>query len=96
MNICLRENRGLWKKTAVPWDRPAKQKEMRIMNTTAKALNLDEMEKVAGGAYFSITDDILLCTLGGPVGQIICIVDRLTDTDGEKTPAETGRRRSRS
>lgn len=66
------------------------------MNTTAKALNLDEMEKVAGGAYFSITDDILLCTLGGPVGQIICIVDRLTDTDGEKTAAETGRRRPRS
>ena len=66
------------------------------MNTTAKALNLDEMEKVTGGAYFSITDDILLCTLGGPVGQILCIVDRLTDTDGEKTPAETGRRRSRS
>ena len=66
------------------------------MNTTAKALNLDEMEKVTGGAYFGIMEDVLLCTLGGPVGQIICIVDRLTDTDGEKTPAESGRRRSRS
>ena len=65
------------------------------MNTTAKALNLDELENVTGGAYFGVMDDILLCTLGGPVGQIICIVDRLTDTDGEKKPAEAGRRRSR-
>ena len=66
------------------------------MNTTAKALNLDELENVTGGAYFGVMADVLLCTLGGPVGQIICIVDRLTDTDGEKTPAESGRRRPRS
>ena len=65
------------------------------MNTTAKALNLDELENVTGGAYFGVMADVLLCTLGGPVGQIICIVDRLTDTDGEKTPAEAGRRRPR-
>ena len=66
------------------------------MNTTAKALNLDELEKVTGGAYFGIMADVLLCTLGGPVGQILCIVDHITDTDGEKSPAETGRRRPRS
>ena len=66
------------------------------MNTTAKVLNLDELEKVTGGGYYDIMRDVLLCTLGGPVGQIICIVDRITDTDGEKVPAETGRRRPRS
>ena len=66
------------------------------MKTTAKALNLDELENVTGGAYFGIMEELLRCTLGGPVGQIICIVDRITDTDGEKVPAETGRRRPRS
>ena len=65
------------------------------MNTTMKALKLNEMEKVSGGDCYDIMGEILLCTLGGPVGQIIVAVDHLTGAASEKT-TEAGRRTPRS
>ena len=66
------------------------------MNTTMKALNLNEMGKVSGGGFYDIMSDVLLCTLGGPVGQMLVIIDHMTDNDGEKSAAETGRRSPRT
>ena len=50
---------------------------------TMNALNLDEMEKVSGGDYYDTMSDILLCTLGGPFGQIWVIADHMTKKNGK-------------